>query len=79
MKCGHSVGRRGAGVEKGEGERERGERVIPMRVVWLKEKYGGRWMREKERISMARTEYSVLKEVSKYHECGWSKASPLVE
>jgi hypothetical protein len=26
-----------------------------------------------ERISMTRTEYSVLKEVLKYHECGWSK------
>jgi hypothetical protein len=50
-----------------------------MRVAWLKEKYEGRWMREKERISMARSEYSVLKKVLKYHACGWSKASPLVE
>jgi hypothetical protein len=27
----------------------------------------------KEGISMTRTEYSVLKEVLKYDECGWSK------
>jgi hypothetical protein len=26
----------------------------------------------KERILMTRTEYSVLKEVLKYDECGWS-------
>jgi hypothetical protein len=25
-----------------------------------------------ERILMARTEYFILKEVLKYHECGWS-------
>jgi hypothetical protein len=29
----------------------------------------------KEGISMTRTEYSVLKEVLKYDECGWSQAS----
>jgi hypothetical protein len=28
-------------------------------------------MEMKEKISMTETEYSVLKEVLKYHECGW--------
>jgi hypothetical protein len=28
----------------------------------------------KGRISMTRTEYSVLKEVLKFHECGWSNS-----
>jgi hypothetical protein len=28
-----------------------------------------------ERISMTSTEYSVLKKVLKYDECGWSKPS----
>jgi hypothetical protein len=29
----------------------------------------------KERILMTRTEYSVLKEVLKYNECGWSNST----
>jgi hypothetical protein len=30
-------------------------------------------LKMKERMSMTRTEYSVLKEFLKYDECGWSK------
>jgi hypothetical protein len=29
----------------------------------------------KERMLMTRTEYSILKKVLKYDECGWSKAT----
>jgi hypothetical protein len=28
----------------------------------------------KERISMTRTKYFVLKEILKFHECGWSQS-----
>jgi hypothetical protein len=31
-----------------------------------------RELKMKERMSMMRTEYSVLKEVLKYEDCGWS-------
>jgi hypothetical protein len=32
----------------------------------------------KERILLTRREYSVLKEVLKFHECGWYKAYPCI-
>jgi hypothetical protein len=39
-------------------------------------KMGVEKLKIKERISVMRTKYSVLEEVLKFHECGWSQAEP---
>jgi hypothetical protein len=65
--------RRGGGKKRGT--REVGD-WVPPHVGWYGGEKSGRMdageVNIKERISMIRTEYFVLKEEMKYDECAWS-------